>query len=329
MIRRKDDSEEIEAFIKGLPQQTRLDSARSWWPQFVFHFTHLDNAVSALKLDCLYSRHQMEERDIPFWDSASPEMIGRTSEQDKDFVRFFFRPRTPTQYVNEGIRTQLDIQMGAHCPVPVFLLFDSIDLLTRANCNFSNKSIAKTFFGMGDDAGYLRSLPFHDIYHEGSIPLSRRDEIKARRHAEVLFPQELDLSGLREIHCRSRAEKDTFLHLLTPHLREKWRDKVFSDGRRNLFFKRWTYIDTVSLGRSHINIEFSPDTKSPGPFQAKFAITDPVSNRTTNRIEDNYLAKGSQVFGLSKELEDYTFAIELDGNRVYENSFHQDYNLPF
>jgi hypothetical protein len=157
MARRKDDSEAIEAYIRDLQQQKWLGSARSWWPQFVFHFTHLDNAVSALERDCLYSRHQMEVRKIPFWDSANPEMIDRTSEQYKDFVRFFFRPRTPTQYRNEGIRTRLDIRKNAHCPVPVFLLFDSADLLTRANCSYSDQSVAKTYFGMGDDANFLRA----------------------------------------------------------------------------------------------------------------------------------------------------------------------------
>ena len=327
MPQRKDDSEEIEAFIKDMQQQTWLGSARSWWPQFVFHFTHLDNAVNALESDCLYSRRQMEVRNIPFWDSASPEMIGRTNEQDKDLVRFFFRPRTPTQYVNEGIRTQSDIKMGAHCPVPVFLLFDSIDLLTRANCDFSNRSIATTFFGRGNDVDYLRNLPFRDIYHEGSIPLSRRDEIVARRHAEVLVPQELDLSGLKEIHCRSRAEKDTFLHRLSPQLREKWQDKVFSDGRRNLFFKRWTYVDTVSLGRRNIKVKFSPDTRSPGPFQARFVIAD-LTGESILLIEDGYFANIPQNFSSDESREYYTFSIELDGYRVYENDF-QDYDMPF
>jgi hypothetical protein len=150
MPERKNDAGEIEAFVKTLPQRVRLGSAQSWWPQFVFHFTHLDNAVSALERDCLYSRHQMEVWNIPFWDSASPEMIGRTNEQDKDFVRFFFRPRTPTQYRNEGIRAQSDIEMNAHCPVPIFLLFDSVDLLTRANCSFTNRSIATAFFNRGE-----------------------------------------------------------------------------------------------------------------------------------------------------------------------------------
>jgi hypothetical protein len=184
------------------------------------------------------------------------------------------------------------------------------------------------FYSTGFFKHALRSLPFHDIYHDEPFLPSIRNEIVARRHAEVLIPQEVDLSGLREIHCRSRAEKDTFLHLLTQRLREKWQDKVFSDGRRHLFFKEWTYVDTVSLGRRNISIQFSPDTKSPGPFHARFVITDPTSNRTINHIEDNYFADTTQIFSSSRNRERYTFTVELDGHRVYENSF-QDYDLPF
>ena len=184
--------------------------ARSWWPKFVFHYTALENAVSILKSGMLYSRREAERKGLLVTDVASASVLSNTSRDHRRHVRLYFRPKTPTQFSNEGIRPAQSIRYGAHCPVPVFFLFDSGDLLTRKSTQFSDGSLAGYNPGrIGDTGKFFESLPFQQIYHNTWFKEEEKQEIVARRHAEVIVPDELDLDSLRFIWCRSEAEKET------------------------------------------------------------------------------------------------------------------------
>jgi hypothetical protein len=50
-------------------------SDRSFWPKFVYHFTDLQNALSILDSDRLYSRTEAMRRGLVKTDSASPDVI--------------------------------------------------------------------------------------------------------------------------------------------------------------------------------------------------------------------------------------------------------------
>jgi hypothetical protein len=53
-------------------------------------------------------------------DNASRNVMANTDPYVRDFVRLYFRPQTPTQYRNEGIRPKNMRELESHCPVPVF-----------------------------------------------------------------------------------------------------------------------------------------------------------------------------------------------------------------
>jgi hypothetical protein len=66
-----------------------------WWPRFVYHFTDLANAVSILETGQLFSRSEVIKRKLMRVDNASPRIIARTYAEHQDYVRLYFRPRTP------------------------------------------------------------------------------------------------------------------------------------------------------------------------------------------------------------------------------------------
>jgi hypothetical protein len=171
--------------------------ARWWWPRFVFHYTNLQNAVSILHSGALFSRTEALRQGVMSSDNASPDVIQHTEPRWKDSVRLYFRPRTPTQYNNEGIRPVHQRSLDSHCPVPVFLLFDSLDILTRQSTLFSDRSLAKAAVGVGDSAVEFLKLPFQKIYHNTWFEPDQHDEIVACRHAEVIVPRSLDLDALK------------------------------------------------------------------------------------------------------------------------------------
>ena len=94
-----------------------------WWQKYVYHFTDVQNAARILTDGIIYCRAEAVRRGRMVVDNASPEIIAQTRTEFTRFVRLYFRPRTPTQFRNEGIRPRTARVLGSHCPVPILFLF--------------------------------------------------------------------------------------------------------------------------------------------------------------------------------------------------------------
>jgi len=185
----KPDAIRIQAHIDQLKEAAWLGTARAWWPDYVFHFTDINNVPKILRAGYLLSRERALQINPDFIDSGSRSVLQKTAEQWKQYVRFYFRPKTPTLYRNEGIRPLKAQTLEAHCPVPIYLLFDSKAVLSLAETKFSNGNLARqntfTYFGAAD----FERLPFQSIYHDGSISNNiDKDNIINCRHAEIIVP---------------------------------------------------------------------------------------------------------------------------------------------
>ncbi|MCP5054291.1 MAG: DUF4433 domain-containing protein, partial [bacterium] len=122
------------------------------------------NAKKILADGFLYSREQLERERQILTDIASPRIIGTTSPKWKKYIRLYFRPRTPMQYSNEGIRPKDKLEYGAHCPVPVVFVFDAPGLLTLPETEFSNGNLRAKDVMVDDSVDFYLSLPFNKIY---------------------------------------------------------------------------------------------------------------------------------------------------------------------
>ena len=182
----------------------------------MFHFTDINNAANILSEGLIWSRAELEKKE--FFDIASSEILSKTDETDeevKKYARLYFRPRSPMQYRNEGIRVVNNIQLDAHCPVPVYFLFEAIPILEKEDTEFSNGNLASSYSTRDKSVDFYMQIPFNKVYHDKSlfgIDEIERYEIKRNRSAEVLIPKCLDLTYLREICCRSQAEYETLIH---------------------------------------------------------------------------------------------------------------------
>src|SRR5947207_5981421 len=117
----KPDAADFRNQLAELKQQSWLGAARRWWLDFLFFYTDIQNVASILKSGVLMSRARAESTYSNFTDSANPEIIEQTEDRWKDHVRFYFRPRTPTLFNNEGFRPIGRRIRDAHCPIPVYL----------------------------------------------------------------------------------------------------------------------------------------------------------------------------------------------------------------
>ncbi|MBW3539978.1 MAG: DUF4433 domain-containing protein [Planctomycetes bacterium] len=286
MIPRKSDAAQIIERLRALTQSPWLGPSRHWWPQFVFHFTDIQNVVSILSLGRLLPRSRCPSRV----EIASVQVIDTTDDTWKDYVRLYFRPRTPTQYHNEGIRPAGRLtSLEAHCPVPVFLAFDAVEVLTRATTRFSEGSVAAAS-SVGEDSRYFAAIPFEKVYHDSPLSEAEKRNIIFHRHAEVLIPDELDLSALKYVVCRSEAESETLRNLLPANVRDEFEDRIRGGRRGNLFFRRWTFVESASLAQNSVTFRFNPSTQTPGPFVAQLCVTDLDNGKVYTWKDSSYSA---------------------------------------
>jgi hypothetical protein len=240
----------------------------SWWPLYIYHFTDVQNAAKIISDGIVYCRAEALLRNSMIVDNASPEIIAQTNSEHLNYVRLYFRPKTPTQYHNEGIRPQGERGLGAHCPVPIFFCFDALELLSLDQVEFSDGNMASSKAVHSNSQEFFRSIPFNYVFHSGAFPPEFRDEIIFRRHAEVLVPKKLGFTHLKFIACRSAAERQTLLHLLPDDIAQNFKDKVRL-GMQGFFERKWTHVEEVVVVNHEITFRLNPNSQIPGPFNVK------------------------------------------------------------
>ncbi|WP_419939311.1 DarT ssDNA thymidine ADP-ribosyltransferase family protein [Candidatus Palauibacter sp.] len=221
----------------------------------MYHYTDVSNAINILNGGVLYSRAGAKARGLMVHENANLAIIAGTNQDHLDFVRLYFRPRTPTQYVNEGIKPPAERGSG-HCPVPVFFVFDLVKVVGRDDARFSSGTLASYRHGHSDRRDYfMKTIPWRDVYGDG---LPRSDVAKKARGAEVVIPGSLPIHPvLRGIFCRSLGERVTLMDGLADGVDAVWAKKIRT-GFAGFFFGRYPYILNVSgRGRRLIDVEFS------------------------------------------------------------------------
>jgi hypothetical protein len=215
--------------------------------------------------------------------------------------------------------------------VVIFFLFDAGDILTRTDCEFSDGNLGSPKAHRLSSAAELRSLPWKKIYHQGPFDRSQLEEsdISFRRNAEVTIPNKLDLDSLKYIYCRSVAEKETLLHLLSPEIRQRYQSKIISTTRNLLFFRQFTFVETVRLSAESARFHFSPETKSPGPFHLSVEV---ISNnlRRMHSEQSNFMVDPLAPLKVKYQEPafNYQISLKLDHHIAYENHYIEQ-AIPF
>lgn len=245
-----------------------LPDSRKWWPKFFYHFTNMDNAFGILEKGWIYGRNEAIESHLMKTENASPSVISITQNKIKEYARLYFRPRTPTQYHNEGYKPRhiRDELVNANCPVPIFFFFDSESVLKMDGVEFSEVSCAgrdDLMLLSGEDA--FSKLPFSKIYHEGKVLPEFRDDIVKHRHAEVVRLGGLPIQGiLKGIVCRSVAEKQTLLYLLKTRYAQLYSDYhnlIYYSPKLDLFFNNGIFVKSVEYINNNVMVKLNDKAK--------------------------------------------------------------------
>jgi hypothetical protein len=158
------------------------------------------------------------------------------------------------------------------------------------------------------------------VYHDGAMKDPDKSKITFHRCAEVVVDNELGLDHLKHVLCRSQAEQETLLSLLSDNARRIY-SKLIGVAAR-VHYKHWTFLESVDLTNERITFRFSPGTRSPGPFHAVSEVVRPDGKLLARWEDPVFNASGVQVLGLSKvgNPESYRVSLRLDGALVYMGS---------
>jgi len=292
-----------------------------WYPNFIFHYSHLENVVSILDSGNLYSRKKALEKGLMQNDNAHDEVIEHTEENLTEYVRFYFGAKTPTQYINEGILAQSQIQNNAHCPVPVFLLFDFVKLLSLPDSRFSDGNIAVSTTDIYSDIERLEQLEFKYIYHRSALldEETKRHIINCR-HAEVLIPDELNIYDyLKFVWVRSEAEKETLLYLVNDECQEKVDGKIKVFTKPGIFNADRLFVEKVKLEEAQIVIVLA--NAAHHTFTLRGVAKSVATGETVNRTKTDWTLSKNIYFktpdiSLDRGVE---FTLFIDGHLIYKN----------
>lgn len=221
----------VATFISSLKQQFPDLS----WPTYLFHYTDVLNAVGILEKGILFSRSAANLSGVLEVDCAGSEVISQTNSRVFDFVRLYFRPSTPPLWHVQGFIPRQEVRRSGvnPCPVPVFLLFDSVRVLSLPGVEFSDANLASPQANIYADPADLGKLDFDQIYHNRAIANDdpHKDWIVKRRCSEVIVPNRLELEpNLRYVVARSSAERELLLNLLDSSTRARLANKVIANG---------------------------------------------------------------------------------------------------
>lgn len=313
-----------------------MDRNHAWWARQLYHYTNINNAIQILENGCLYSRNYCCDEGLMQNDNASSEVISQTDNFVKDYVRLYFRPKTPTQFHNEGYLPKETRRFAnAHVPVPIFFAFRSYEVLNQEGVKFSNQSLATHRYQIYEDVESFKQLDFERIYHDGSLSefsQSDKDDILHKRQAEVIVKRQLSLEHLDYIWCRSNAEYTTLVNYLKRKgLFDKYKTKIAMKNNSMLFYQRGMMVNDVVLNETSIVITIRNANMGKGIKMKAIVVVNDIQYFVTWNItsENRYTF---DLKGISKQIHNagtYEVFIQFQEDEVYYGTWTEIDELPF
>lgn len=181
---------------------------------YVYHFTHMFNAIEVIRTRKILSRNRANELGLLRYDAAG-SVVHRSSKAHP-YARFYYRTGTQTQFYNECLGKQRNTKYYQSalgnglpmCPMPVFFKFDLQEILSkRANlCYYSTGNLQTNWANVYKVIDDPYNIDAVHLYSHNNYDKVVRD----KKQQEFLVKNEFDFSDINnyQIICYDREETE-------------------------------------------------------------------------------------------------------------------------
>jgi hypothetical protein len=198
------------------------------------------------------------------------------------------------------------------------LVFDARKILTQDEVRFSPGNMQSGSAPDGDTEEFFDTFEFEKVYHIGA---HQDSSITYCRCAEVLVTSPMEIADtLTAIICRSKAERQFLLHELDSATASRWRRLIYVSDDLDVFEKRQTFVDTVSLQHDGIVVKLHPAGR---PIEIVVKVSD-EKGKVAAHLHYKELAEVSSTGGpwrFPAQLANgwFTVKITIEGCRAFES----------
>lgn len=288
------------------------------WVGYGFHFTELANVPGILRQNTLYSRSDAVQQGLIAAEVGDPEILGQTTANVLECVRFYWRPHTPMLFQIEGIRAAAQYRYQAQCQIPVFFIVPLHDLLQRSDIRFTDRNAASSYHVEDTSHAFIQTVPFEKVFHDGPLSSDNKEEIISRRQAEILIPHQFALTSNTYILVRSPAETLMLQQLLDPAIWTAWRDRIITSNNvpTPAYFKFWLFVEEIFHLTNTISIKWNPPRQPVGPVNIHIRWKDLESGKSG---EGCLPWTGNRMGGIKNVRNvPYFISIQIDQARAFE-----------
>lgn len=250
---------------------------------YIYHFTHLFNAVEIIKNRKIISRNLAKGH---FTNAAGNLVHRRTTAHD--YARFYYRSQTPTQFYNEclGIDYCYDnylqaVKLGLpKCPMPVFFIFDLEEVIFKMpdKCYYSTGNMQSNWATVKKVSTNPYDLNTDYIYSSFEDDF---DNYKQYSQQEFLVLNEFDFSELKsfKIICFDEEQTNILINQLT---NDNIIEKISTD-KYGVFHRKNRQINIIDNKDS---IFISTDYHGDAHFEVKTLNKNIIDIDNTNVIKE-------------------------------------------
>lgn len=274
----------------------KIKDQPSDWAGYVYHFTHLTNALDIIRSKKILSRNKANGSDFA---DAAGNVVGRRSTSH-DFARFYFRPQTPTQFYNESLgKDHTDDNyfdraraLGLpKCPIPVFFKFDLQEIVLKYpdKCYISDGNMQTNWADFGPIDKMMSRFKYKDLFST-----VKSTDIKTYldcSQQEFLVRGELNISEIKnfEVFVQSEEDKNQLERLIN---QDSIGNRISVDGYESVYHGenknvQYSYEDGVF----EISSDYRGDGFRSGSFIAEFEddsafeiISGSINSKDGNKI---------------------------------------------
>jgi len=220
---------------------------------YIYHYAHIETAAKIIDNQKILSREKaIQLLGEKFKNSAGQSLIGKTRDFVKQCARFYLRPKTPTQWHNEGLGANR-LDDNPMCPVPIFFQLPLQNVLQKypEKVFISNGNLSSNWPEYGNSYDFLKNVDFAFLYKE----LEEIDlwSYKRASQQELIVKDELDFSDKPlNIICCSENDKSTLIELIGKQ--NPYADKIKIDS--SFYFKQNPQV-VVNQGNNSVKISIN------------------------------------------------------------------------